>query len=242
MKNNGKKGFSLVELAIVLVIIGLIVGGILTGQDLIHASELNAIQSDVNRYSVAVNTFRLKYNGLPGDLVNAQSYWGAETCPGSGATADVAGTCNGNNNAIFDGNEPYRAWEHLRLAGLISGGYSGRVGASPNFIVAGENMPATQLNGMVIPGYMSSANAALYTYNKMGNYFQFISTGSTPFLTPADTASIDGKYDDGLPAFGKISTPNNTVAPGCASSNTASAAVYQVSSSSLGCYFVVWLN
>ena len=58
MKNQG---FSLVELAIVLVIIGLITGGILTGQELIRASELNSVASDYNKVKTAINTFQLKY-------------------------------------------------------------------------------------------------------------------------------------------------------------------------------------
>ena len=67
-KKQGKnKGFTLIELSIVLVIIGLIVGGVLVGQDLIKAAEIRATVSQVEGYNSAVNTFRLKYNGLPGD-------------------------------------------------------------------------------------------------------------------------------------------------------------------------------
>ena len=63
-----EKGFTLIELSIVLVIIGLIVGGVLVGQDLIKASEIRATVAQVEKYNSAVNTFRTKYNGMPGDL------------------------------------------------------------------------------------------------------------------------------------------------------------------------------
>src|SRR4051812_26321723 len=63
-----KSGFTLIELSIVLVIIGLITGGILVGKDLIQAAQIRATSSQVTKYSAAVNTFRIKYNALTGDI------------------------------------------------------------------------------------------------------------------------------------------------------------------------------
>ncbi len=65
-------GFTLIELSIVLVIIGLIVGGVLVGRDLIQAAEIRAQMSQLERYQVAVNTFKLKYNYLPGDIIASE--------------------------------------------------------------------------------------------------------------------------------------------------------------------------
>lgn len=65
-----KIGFTLIEMSIVLVIIGLIIGGILTGQDLINAASIRAQTSQIEKYQTAVHTFQNKYGYLPGDIPN----------------------------------------------------------------------------------------------------------------------------------------------------------------------------
>ena len=90
------EGFTLIELSIVLVIIGLIVGGVLTGQSLISAAEVRAQISQIEKYNSAVNTFRSKFNALPGDMrPELVSQFGF--MPG-----DV--TCNGLSAGTRDGN------------------------------------------------------------------------------------------------------------------------------------------
>ncbi len=75
MDKNIKSAFSLVELSIVLVIIGLIVGGVTVGQDMIENAKMKATIKKINEYSVAITTFKDKYFYYPGDLVNAWDYW-----------------------------------------------------------------------------------------------------------------------------------------------------------------------
>ena len=77
-------GFTLVELSIVLVILGLLVGGVLAGQSLIHAAELRAISTELTNYKTAIGAFRDKYLAIPGDMNNAVKFWGAQ----AGSTAD----------------------------------------------------------------------------------------------------------------------------------------------------------
>src|ERR1700759_2898335 len=67
-RRKGEQGFTLIELSIVLVIIGLIVGGILVGQDLIKAAEVRAQISQIEKYNSAMNTFRAKFAAIPGDM------------------------------------------------------------------------------------------------------------------------------------------------------------------------------
>lgn len=91
-----RKGFTLIELSIVLVIIGLIVGGVLVGRDLIRSSAARAQISQIASYNTAVNTFTGKYNGLPGDLAEpAASQFGFR------ARGAYAG--QGDGNRILEG-------------------------------------------------------------------------------------------------------------------------------------------
>jgi prepilin-type N-terminal cleavage/methylation domain-containing protein len=117
---KAKKAFSLVELSIVLVIIGLVTGGVLAGRDLIHASELNSIVTEHDKFLTAVAAFQGKYLALPGDMPNATDFWGANdtsytSCDfsivdsGNGAIPSSpvgvnngTKTCNGNGDKSVD--------------------------------------------------------------------------------------------------------------------------------------------
>src|SRR5665213_3372659 len=70
---QNRQGFTLIELSIVLVIIGLIVGGILVGRDMIEAAKVRATVSQYEKFITAANTFKLKYGDLPGDLTTAEA-------------------------------------------------------------------------------------------------------------------------------------------------------------------------
>jgi prepilin-type N-terminal cleavage/methylation domain-containing protein len=132
-----KRAFSLVELSIVLVILGLLVGGVLSGQSLIRAAQLRAITAEYSRYVTATQSFKDKYFALPGDMNNATSFWGAAdgstglTAACFGAAGTGTQTCNGDGSGTIyptsASDESLRFWQHLARAGLIEGSYTGRL-------------------------------------------------------------------------------------------------------------------
>ena len=122
---NRQAGFTLVELSIVLVIIGLIVGGVLVGQDMIKAAEIRATVAQIEKYNSALNTFRDKFNGYPGDLTLTLATNFGFTGVGSGADAhsDGDGLIEGCTSlaatVAFWGCENLLFWNHLFRANLI---------------------------------------------------------------------------------------------------------------------------
>ena len=136
---NSQLGFTLIELSIVLVIIGLIVGGVIVGQALIKASEVRAQVSQIEQINSSVNTFKLKYNCLPGDCASATAFFNATTQPEEVTNGNGDGIICGawkydginTSCAVFDANSsfyahlgsPYSEWfnvfDHLAAAGLM---------------------------------------------------------------------------------------------------------------------------
>ena len=242
-------GFSLLELSIVLVIIGLIAGGIVTGSSMIRAAELRAITTEFNQYQTAVHTFRDKYLGLPGDLKNATAFWGAEpaaNCPGddttpSTSTATCDGDGDGNLDSIISG-EPFRFWQHLANAELIAGSFTGVTGpgGSENAIF-GENTPTSKFSGAGWGvGHTPSFSGNAFFFD--GAYHNYMTVGSphptgqtSALLQPEEMWNIDVKQDDGKPGQGKIVTVNYSDCSDAADSTDISAD-YALTSEFLSCH------
>ncbi|MBL8891561.1 MAG: prepilin-type N-terminal cleavage/methylation domain-containing protein [Planctomycetaceae bacterium] len=193
-----KNGFTLVEISIGLVIIGLLIGGVIVAKSMIHAAELRSVGEDFQKYLTSFQAFRLKYNCIPGDCERASSF-------GLGVNG------NGDNRIPWT-NEGMRAWVHLANAGMVEGTYTG-AGNPGNRLTPGVNTPKSKIVGA---GFAigSTSHTPLNPLNykdfsRIENFFLFGRESTASWynagaLTPIDARSIDEKLDDGDPDSGSI--------------------------------------
>lgn len=234
MSTPKSHGFSLVELSIVLVILGLLTGGILSGQNLIRAAELRSVTSEYQHYQIAVRSFHNKYMALPGDMKNATSFWGTATCPTAVGTGTA--TCDGNGNGSINTapaadrfGEMYTFWQHLANAGLIEGSYTGMSGSGSSIYVhiPGINSPRSRISnsGWNVEALGNFAgNPNLFAYNYGHNMAlgaavaDFWSKGDN--ISPQEAWNIDSKVDDGKPGTGKVFVKNWDICTDAASNGS----------------------
>ncbi len=223
-----RQGFSLVELSIVLVILGLLTGGILAGRSLIRASELRQMTNQVTAVETSFAAFRDKYLALPGDMANATAFWGAANTAGAGGNCSNSlinsgsgtQTCNGNGDGRISGPEAYRYWQHLANAGLWEGTYSGVAGSNPGTggyeDVLGENLPmvkGSSNGGLKITSITASTLASFFSFGDEaeGHFLRLAEcchqdshTIDRGFLLNQDSWQVDTKTDDGKPYYGRF--------------------------------------
>jgi len=230
-----EQGFTLVELAIVMIIIGLLIGGILKGQELINNSRVTATVSQGKAVEAGISGFRDKFAGFPSDIRNAVGRipnCGAGTLCTTDGNGDglVQGATADDPGATNAASEGARAFAQLGAAGFI-GGVNG--GATTINVVNSSN-PATPIGGAWQFGYSNGAaptgvigagavEAGHYiaSVTALGGAGGLVGAANVPF-TPAQAANMDRKLDDGAPNSGIVRAAGaGAAATDCASATTA---------------------
>jgi prepilin-type N-terminal cleavage/methylation domain-containing protein len=183
-----QSGFTLVEIAIVLVIIGLLLGGVLKGQELITQAKIKNVANDFNGLSAAIYSYQDRYKRLPGDDPGS-SRWSV------GGTALTGG--NGNNQiagvyeSTTDTDESRKFWLNLRLAGFVAGPTDTIANGSAQPINAAGGIVGAQQGGLGLGGLV-------------------ICSGGLPAKI---AQSIDSQFDDGNAISGNVRGILETATP-----------------------------
>ncbi len=197
-------GFTLVELAVVMIIIGLLIGGVLKGQELIANAQIASTVAGIKGIDAATSTFNDTYNAFPGDMSNALT-----------RLPHCAAPCaNGNGNSVLgiapnaataNTAENLQYWIHLNLADLVSGVNTTGTGTF------GESMPTTNVGGGLVAGYIATGAIAGRTATATGRGGHYLvlrsaanAAGAGTTLTANQAARIDRKMDDGSPNAGTV--------------------------------------
>ena len=196
-RKSSQSGFTLVELSIVLVIIGLIVGGVLAGQTLIVAAKIRAQMTQLDQFDAGINAFRGKYDCLPGDCQAAQAP--VDSTGASTKATSSAGTI-GDGTIDFQlasgvGDESTVAWHQMQIAGVVGGSFT-PTAAGANFT---DSFPAGKAGGSVVLGGTGGTH-----YYMLGTVKNATPTTFVASISANTAAAIDKKRDDGLPLTGVV--------------------------------------
>ena len=227
LKDN--RGFTLVELAIVMIIIGLLIGGVLKGQQLVDNAKVTSTLAQVKAYQASVNAFLDTYGMMPGDMSNATSRVPAcvaadnncgdgnadgfismstDADDGSGGTVSTESLSPDWDTLSNGSSEADMSWKHLGLAGLITGIDTD---SDPTELTWGVTHPSSTLRGGFEMYYdtdfsdvgPASSGLVLRLSNTGMGAGTMGSTGLEP-ATPNQAANMDRKLDDGQPSNGIV--------------------------------------
>lgn len=189
MKRN-QSGFTLIEIAIVLVIIGLLLGGILKGQELINSAKVKNLANDFKNIPVYIYGYQDKYKALPGDDLKLTAHLGASavacTPAKTGQCAPGNGIIDGKWNATGITDESYVFWQHIRLAGFGPGSTDT---TNPN----GDYIPTNAVGGII--GVTNAAQSPITTLT--GTYIVCSNSIPGKFAKQLDTTLDDGNTQAG---------------------------------------------
>lgn len=195
-----QRGFTLIELSIVLVLIGLIIGGVLKGQEMINSTRLKMTVNQADAVKAAVNVFQDKYIQLPGDYDEATVYIGTQAGSdgdGDGLINDAAGGAGVASITAADNVESSRAWEQMQVAQILGQvDLNDTTDTDDNFLPAKVDGTSWQL----IFGTIDGRTAHWLRLEQSDG----AGAAATNVITSLQAAEIDRKYDDTQPDTGSI--------------------------------------
>jgi len=211
MKKNNNSGFSLVEMTVVIVVIGIIVGAVVSSKSMLRNYRVMSVISDVEEFRASIDAFSSKYKSLPGDMSDAADYWSA--CTDTGGN-----TCNGDDNGMVEyvataAREDLRAWEHLNHAEMVKNDFTGREDVSGNLVVD-VNVPISKTKSGAFDLFYYTDSTG-----RVGNMIRFASVNGANLdagvITPQEAENIDLKIDDGKSLSGEVVGENGDGVTGC---------------------------
>jgi prepilin-type N-terminal cleavage/methylation domain-containing protein len=197
MKSRNQSGFTLVEIAIVLVVIGLLLGGILKGQQLINSARVRNMADQNSAVQSSYYGFIDRFRNLPGDMdpVDACNNIGSDIDTACGGTPTIGGDGNGRIDDIVEAGA---VWAHLSVAGFLTGTYTGdtSTAAAYNTGVPDGAVPPNAFQGPIMLAHTSS-------YKNNGGVIRLAYSfgGNIPVPLLRD---LDQKLDDGAAGTGVL--------------------------------------
>jgi prepilin-type N-terminal cleavage/methylation domain-containing protein len=221
-----QNGFTLIELAIVVVVLGILVSGVVAGRSLIESANVNSAVSKVSQYKTALNAFKLEFDAIPGDFEEAEDYGlhqiNGETYGVLTFHDDSSTRRNGNDDGYLSGHiqtdnrrydgEMQNYWVHLKSSGILPdileniSSKTNSYGSAPDYpINSGIHFPKFPIGKSIVVLSDSKTRKLFYLIGTMGEYNDFhLFRAPRNSLPPSVAKKFDKKLDDGDPLRGKI--------------------------------------
>ena len=223
-----QRGFTLIEIAIVLVVIGLLIGGVLTARSMIDSAKISKQIQQLQQFDIATQNFKSNFMKLPGEMASRESQYKKSAVWGVDGMTDAVGNnrydtgcCVNNPGGDFrlGYSEAIFAFIDLHRVRMISENFTANPGTaqdgsghgSVNGYGTGSYLPASKLTygsrpGGIIP--ISNARGDVFWFVAMSPASGVSSTAylyyNGPGIIPVDALALDSKLDDGVPSTGGV--------------------------------------
>lgn len=219
INRKSENGFSFVELSVVLVLIGLLTAGVLGGKSLLRQSQLKTIVAEHNRFKAAYDTFKFKFNAIPGDFNKAVQYsLSIKNGDGDGILENLVYNSNGRTN------EANNALIHMQRANILHTGVDEHLFGEYSWGILEKHFPRSTVDQNI--GVRTTSAGGFYNgmascpyYGKVDNINVLVYWGRV--TNPHESQSLDNKFDDGSPDSGIMYASNGIGPPASSNYNVA---------------------